>query len=82
MRILHTMIRVGDLQRLIEFYTRVLGMKLLRKPDYPGGRFTNVFVGFDDESKAAALELTHNWDTKSYDLRTGCEIGFVQRKAV
>jgi len=71
MRILHTMIRVGDLQRSIEFYTTVLGMKVLRKSDYPGGRFTNVFVGFDDESRAAVLELTHNWDTSSYDLGTG-----------
>lgn len=71
MRILHTMIRVGDLQRSIDFYTKVLGMKVLRKSDYPGGRFTNVFVGFDDEAKAAVLELTHNWDTKSYDLGNG-----------
>jgi lactoylglutathione lyase len=71
MRILHTMIRVGDLQRSIDFYTQVLGMKLLRKSDYPGGRFTNVFVGYDDESKSAVLELTHNWDTKSYELGTG-----------
>ena len=71
MRILHTMIRVGDLQRAIDFYTNVLGMRLLRKMDYPGGRFTNAFVGYDDESKAAVLELTHNWDTKSYDLGAG-----------
>jgi lactoylglutathione lyase len=71
MRILHTMIRVGDLQRAVDFYTGVLGMRLLRKTDYPGGRFTNAFVGYDDESKAAVLELTHNWDTKSYDLGNG-----------
>ncbi len=71
MRILHTMIRVGDLQRSIEFYTQVLGMKLLRKTDYPSGRFTNAFVGYDDESTAAVLELTYNWDTKSYDMGTG-----------
>ncbi|MDH3286134.1 MAG: lactoylglutathione lyase [Betaproteobacteria bacterium] len=71
MRILHTMIRVGDLERSIDFYTKVLGMKVLRKADYPGGRFTNVFVGFDDESRAAVLELTNNWDTKSYDLGNG-----------
>ena len=71
MRILHTMIRVGELQRSIDFYTQVLGMRLLRKADYPGGRFTNAFVGYDDESRAAVLELTHNWDTKSYDLGTG-----------
>ncbi len=71
MRLLHTMIRVGDLQRSIDFYTQVLGMKLLRKTDYPGGRFTNAFVGYDDESRAAVLELTHNWDTKSYDMGSG-----------
>ena len=71
MRILHTMLRVGDLERSIEFYTKVLGMKLLRRADYPGGRFTNAFVGYDDESRAAVLELTHNWDTKAYDLGTG-----------
>jgi lactoylglutathione lyase len=67
MRLLHTMIRVGDLDRSIAFYTEVLGMRLLRRTDYPSGRFTNVFVGYDDESKAAVLELTHNWDTQSYD---------------
>ena len=71
MRILHTMIRVGDLQRALDFYTQVLGMKLLRQADYPGGRFTNAFVGYDDESRAAVLELTYNWDTASYDLGTG-----------
>jgi lactoylglutathione lyase len=71
MRILHTMLRVGDLQRAVDFYTGVLGMRLLRKTDYPGGRFTNAFVGYDDESTAAVLELTHNWDTKSYDLGNG-----------
>ena len=71
MRILHTMIRVGDLQRSLDFYTQVLGMRLLRKTDYESGRFTNAFVGYEDESKAAVLELTHNWDTKSYDLGTG-----------
>ena len=71
MRMLHTMIRVGDLQRAIDFYTQALGMRLLRKTDYPGGRFTNAFVGYDAESKTAVLELTHNWDTKSYDLGTG-----------
>jgi lactoylglutathione lyase len=71
MRLLHTMIRVGDLQRSIDFYTQVLGMRLLRRTDYPGGRFTNAFVGYDDESRAAVLELTHNWDTGSYDMGTG-----------
>lgn len=71
MRILHTMIRVGDLDRSIAFYTEVLGMRLLRRTDYPEGRFTNAFVGYEDEAKAAVVELTHNWDTKSYDLGTG-----------
>ena len=71
MRLLHTMIRVGDLQRSIDFYTQVLGMRLLRQKEYPSGRFTNAFVGYDDESRAAVLELTHNWDTKSYDMGSG-----------
>lgn len=68
MRMLHTMLRVGNLQRSIEFYTQVLGMKLLRQKEYPEGRFTNTFVGYDDESKAAVLELTYNWDTHAYEL--------------
>ncbi len=71
MRILHTMIRVGDLQRSIAFYTEVLGMKLLRRQDYPDGRFTLAFVGYGPESEQAAIELTHNWDTPSYDLGNG-----------
>jgi len=71
MRILHAMIRVGDLDRSIAFYTDVLGMKLLRRRDYPDGRFTNAFVGFGSESEQAALELTHNWDIKGYDLGNG-----------
>ena len=71
MRILHTMIRVGDLERSIRFYTEVLGMKVLRRKDYPDGRFTLAFVGYGDESEGAVIELTHNWDTKSYDLGTG-----------
>jgi len=71
MRILHTMIRVGDLERSIGFYSKVLGMKLLRRADYPGGRFTNAFVGYDDESRTAVLELTHNWDVGSYDMGSG-----------
>jgi lactoylglutathione lyase len=71
MRILHTMLRVGELERSIAFYTEVLGMKLLRRQDYPDGRFTNAFVGFGPESEEAALELTHNWDTKAYALGTG-----------
>jgi lactoylglutathione lyase len=71
MRILHTMLRVGDLDRALNFYTEVMGMRVLRRNDYPGGRFTNVFVGYDDEANAAVLELTHNWDTKTYDLGSG-----------
>lgn len=68
MRILHTMLRVGDLDRSLSFYTEVLGMRLLRRQDYPEGRFTLAFVGFGEESEGAVLELTHNWDTPSYDL--------------
>ncbi len=71
MRILHTMIRVGDLDRSIEFYTKVLGMKVLRRKDYPEGRFTNTFVGYGDEASSAVLELTYNWDTHAYDLGNG-----------
>ena len=71
MNFLHTMIRVGDLQRSIDFYTEILGMKLLRKKDYPGGRFTNAFVGYGDEAENTVVELTHNWDTESYDLGSG-----------
>ncbi|MDP2309654.1 MAG: lactoylglutathione lyase [Pseudomonadota bacterium] len=62
MRLLHTMIRVRDLDRSLDFYTRHLGMRLLRKSDYPGGRFTLAFVGYEDEASGAVLELTHNWD--------------------
>ncbi len=68
MRILHTMLRVGNLDRSIEFYTKVLGMQLLRRKDYPSGKFTLAFVGYQPESEGPALELTHNWDTDSYDL--------------
>jgi lactoylglutathione lyase len=71
MRILHTMLRVGDLDASIRFYTEVLGMRLLRKNDYPDGKFTLAFVGYEDESEGAAIELTHNWDTDKYDLGTG-----------
>jgi lactoylglutathione lyase len=71
MRILHTMLRVGDLDKSIRFYTEVLGMRLLRKQDYPDGEFTLAFVGYEDESQAAAIELTHNWGTDKYDLGTG-----------
>ena len=71
MRLLHTMLRVGNLDRSIEFYTNVLGMKLLRKKDYPDGKFTLAFVGYGDESENTVIELTHNWDTDSYDLGNG-----------
>lgn len=62
------MLRVGDLDRSIDFYTEVFGMKLMRKDDYPEGRFTNVFVGYGDEATDAVLELTHNWDISEYDI--------------
>jgi lactoylglutathione lyase len=65
------MLRVGDLDRALAFYTEVLGMKLLRRREYPEGRFTLAFVGFGPESEQAALELTHNWDTPGYELGTG-----------
>jgi lactoylglutathione lyase len=65
---LHTMLRVGKLERTLDFYCNVLGMRLLRKQDYPGGRFTLAFVGYGDESDHTVIELTHNWDTEAYDL--------------
>ena len=68
MRILHTMLRVNDLEQSLAFYTGVLGMKLLRRKDYESGRFTLAFIGYGDEESSAVLELTHNWDTKSYSL--------------
>ena len=71
MRILHTMLRVTDLKRSIDFYTGVLGMRVLRQKDYPDGRFTLAFVGYGSEDKEAVLELTHNWDISRYDLGTG-----------
>ena len=71
MRILHTMLRVGNLDRSIQFYTEVLGMKLLRQKDYPDGKFTLVFVGYGDESDNTVIELTYNWDTDRYDLGNG-----------
>lgn len=70
MRLLHTMLRVGDLDRSIAFYTELLGMQLLRRRDFPGGRFTLAFLGYGPESEHTVLELTHNWDTDSYDLGT------------
>jgi lactoylglutathione lyase len=70
MRLLHTMLRVGDLDRSIAFYTGLLGMQLLRRKDFPGGRFTLAFLGYGPESEQTVLELTHNWDTASYDPGT------------
>jgi lactoylglutathione lyase len=71
MRILHTMLRVGDLDRSLAFYSEVLGMRQLRRQDYPDGRFTLVFVGYGNEQEGAVLELTYNWDTLSYELGNG-----------
>ncbi|MBV2182333.1 MAG: lactoylglutathione lyase [Castellaniella sp.] len=71
MRLLHTMLRVGNLDRSLMFYTDVLGMKLLRRKDYPEGRFTLAFVGYQDEAEGAVIELTHNWDTEKYDIGDG-----------
>ncbi|MDE2309412.1 MAG: lactoylglutathione lyase [Betaproteobacteria bacterium] len=68
MRILHTMLRVGDLEKSLAFYTGVLGMKLLRRKDYPEGKFTLAFVGYDDEAHSAVIELTHNWGVEKYEL--------------
>ena len=68
MRLLHTMLRVGDLERSLAFYTEVLKMSLLRRKDYPSGRFTLAFVGYGSEENHTVLELTHNWDTESYAL--------------
>jgi lactoylglutathione lyase len=70
MRILHTMLRVGDLDKSIAFYTEVLGMKLLRRNDYPGGKFTLAFVGYQAEAEGAVLELTYNWGVEKYDIGT------------
>lgn len=68
MRLLHTMLRVGHLEKSLAFYQDVLGMKLLRQKAYPEGRFTLAFVGYGEENAHTVLELTHNWDTESYDL--------------
>ena len=66
-RLLHTMLRIRDVEKSIDFYTRHLGMKLLRRKEYPDGKFTNVFVGYGDENSETVLELTHNWDPEEYD---------------
>ena len=68
MRLLHTMLRVGDLDKSLDFYTRILGMSLLRKSDYPDGKFTLAFVGYGPESEQAVIELTYNWGVDKYDL--------------
>ncbi len=71
MRLLHTMLRVGDLEKSIAFYRDVLGMQLLRRNDYPEGKFTLAFLGYGEEAENTVLELTHNWDTEHYDLGDG-----------
>lgn len=71
MRLLHTMLRVGNLTDSIKFYTEILGMTLLRQKDYPEGKFTLAFVGYGDEKENTAIELTHNWDTKDYNIGNG-----------
>ena len=68
MRLLHTMIRVGDLEKSIAFYTEALGMTLMRRHDYPEGKFTLAFLGYGDEKTSAVIELTHNWDVDHYEL--------------
>lgn len=71
MRLLHTMLRVGDLDRSLAFYTEVLGMTLLRRKDYPDGKFTLAFVGYGNEEDTSVIELTHNWGVEQYDLGNG-----------
>lgn len=71
MRILHTMLRSGNLQRSIDFYTQLLGMQLLRQQEYPEGKFTLAFLGYGDESEQSVIELTYNWGVESYDLGNG-----------
>ena len=71
MRMLHTMLRVGDLKRAVDFYTRVLGMQLLRTTDRPDQKYTLAFVGYGDEARGAVVELTYNYGVDSYDLGTG-----------
>lgn len=68
MRLLHTMLRTGDLDRSIAFYTEILGMQLLRKKDYPDGEFTLAFLGYGAESETTVIELTYNWGVDSYEL--------------
>ena len=77
MRILHTMLRVGDLNKSIDFYENRLGMNLLRKKDYPHGEFTLAFVGYGSEKESAVIELTHNWGKKSEDYELGNKYGHI-----
>jgi lactoylglutathione lyase len=69
-RLVHTMLRVRDLGRSVDFYTEILGMKLLRREDYPVGQFTLAFIGYQDEDTSSVIELTHNWDGRSYEIGT------------
>lgn len=71
MRFLHTMLRVGNLEKSIQFYTDILGMQLLRQKEYPEGKFTLAFIGYGDEKDNTAIELTYNWDTDAYDIGNG-----------
>jgi lactoylglutathione lyase len=71
MRLLHTMLRVGDLERSIKFYSEILGMKLLRKKDYPDGKFTLAFIGYGDEQDNTVIELTYNWGVDKYEVGSG-----------
>jgi len=71
MRLLHTMIRVGDLEKSINFYTEILGMTLLRQKNYPDGKFSLAFIGYGNEQDNSVIELTYNWDTDNYDLGSG-----------
>lgn len=71
MRFLHTMLRVGNLEKSIRFYTDILGMQLLRQKEYPEGKFTLAFIGYGDEKDNTAIELTYNWDTDAYDIGNG-----------
>ena len=71
MRMLHTMLRVGNLEKSLKFYCDVLGMKLIRQKDYPGGKFTLAFVGYGNEADHTVIELTYNWGVEEYDLGSG-----------